>query len=145
MKKSIEIAEGVGKMKFKEVTHVVLAHISGGVGKIVAISRRDNPEDFGFIGGKVDPGENLFTALRREVLEETGIEVLKADKVNTSFYRGNMVHTYNVTECNSLQHYLTHDNQGEGIIKIVSPETLMKGSYGDFNKMLIEQIYGKQG
>jgi 8-oxo-dGTP pyrophosphatase MutT (NUDIX family) len=43
--------------------------------KILAISRRDRPDQWGFPGGKVDPGESNVQAALRELREETGLNV----------------------------------------------------------------------
>ena len=53
-------------------------------GKILAISRRGNPDDLNLPGKKVDPGEILMQALFREVEEETGIRIFSMSRV----YRG---------------------------------------------------------
>lgn len=37
-------------------------------------SRRAKPDNFGFPGGKVDPGETPLEAARRELKEETGLD-----------------------------------------------------------------------
>lgn len=44
-------------------------------GKVLAVSRKDDPSDFGLPGGKVDPGEDAKTAAIRELKEETGLDV----------------------------------------------------------------------
>lgn len=41
--------------------------------KVLSLGRHDG--NIGFIGGKVDPGESLISALLREVLEETGLVI----------------------------------------------------------------------
>jgi 8-oxo-dGTP diphosphatase len=42
---------------------------------ILAVSRKDDPNAFGLPGGKVEHGETEEQAARRELLEETGVEL----------------------------------------------------------------------
>ena len=44
-------------------------------GKILSVSRKDNPTKFGLVGGKVDYGETFMEAAIREAKEETGLDV----------------------------------------------------------------------
>lgn len=44
-------------------------------GKLVLVERRFFPAGWAIPGGFVDPGESLARAVRREALEETGLEV----------------------------------------------------------------------
>lgn len=48
---------------------------------ILAVSRKNNHDDFGLPGGKLDPGENFKEALIREVMEETGLTVVGLEPV----------------------------------------------------------------
>lgn len=59
--------------------HAVVALIYGSsTDKVLGVSRKDDPYDFGLPGGKVDAGETLHEALIREVREETGLQVSTA-------------------------------------------------------------------
>ena len=44
-------------------------------GQILAVSRKDDPNDFGLPGGKLDPGETFTAGAIREVREETGLHI----------------------------------------------------------------------
>lgn len=57
----------------------VLALVVDTDGDVLAITRRNCADDWGLIGGKVDPGETPTQALIREVREEAGIEVQEDD------------------------------------------------------------------
>ncbi len=53
-------------------------------GLILLLHRRDHKPEGGLWGlpaGKIDPGENMMTAMIREVSEETGYKVASADLV----------------------------------------------------------------
>lgn len=49
--------------------------------QVLAVSRKNNPDDFGLPGGKLDPGETPVQALIREVFEETGVEVISCTAI----------------------------------------------------------------
>lgn len=53
---------------------------------VLSLSRHDGY--IGFIGGKVDPGETLKQALKREVMEEAGIEIDTQNAIPLATYDG---------------------------------------------------------
>jgi mutator protein MutT len=50
-------------------------------GLVLSVSRKNNHDDFGLPGGKIDPGETPEQAIIRELQEETGITATKIRQV----------------------------------------------------------------
>jgi len=63
----------------KQKPFAVSAIISNKKGQVLCVSRKDNHNDFGLPGGKLDPGETPEEAIVREIKEETGLKVSKND------------------------------------------------------------------
>ena len=104
-------------------------------GKVLGVSRKTDPNDFGLPGGKVDEGETLYDAMVREVKEETGLTVLKAKPL---FFREDtdfVAVVYLVEE-----YYGEIQTEESGAVKWIDFETLKQGSFGDYNTMLEQQI-----
>lgn len=102
---------------------------------VLAVSRKDDPSDFGLPGGKVDLGEDLKEAITREVKEETGLEIFNLKQVfeedDTLGYR---VITF------------TCDYEGEiyteeaGVVRWVDPRVLFEGTFGYYNRVLFQHL-----
>ena len=98
--------------------------------KVLATSRKTNHSDFGFPGGKMDPGETPEEALRREIMEETGMTIVSMHKVledaNSGWpvivYTGSVMGTPHTTE--------------NLVIKWSTWDEVCAGSFGRFNKQL---------
>lgn len=104
-------------------------------GKVLGVSRKTDPNDFGLPGGKVDEGETLYDAMVREVKEETGLTVLKAKPL---FFREDtdFVAVVYLVE----QYYGEISTEETGAVKWIDFEVLKQGSFGDYNTMLEQQI-----
>ncbi len=98
--------------------------------KILAVSRKDNPNDFGLVGGKVDDGEDDIEALFRETKEETGLDIIAFTKVFERFDDDFICTTYS---CEVTGDIVTKEN---GVVKEVTWSTLFNGSFGKYNKEL---------
>lgn len=104
-------------------------------GQILAVSRKDNPEDFGLPGGKLEPEETFEQGAIREVKEETGLDIFGLLPL---FYRtdGDFF-----AVCYVAQWKGEIDNDLEaGLVKWVDFEKIKQGSFGHYNTHLHESL-----
>ncbi|HVI41290.1 MAG TPA: NUDIX hydrolase [Anaerovoracaceae bacterium] len=126
------------QMEKQEMKRAVCILLFNEEGKVLGVSRKDNPDDFGLPGGKVDLGETEEEAVIRELREETGLEITEITKVFqhsaereywTSCWTGKINGTIHTTE--------------KGVVKWVEPEMLIQGCFGEYNKLLFESLSNK--
>jgi 8-oxo-dGTP pyrophosphatase MutT (NUDIX family) len=105
-------------------------------GLVLGVSRKDNHEDFGLPGGKMEPidnGEPKFTTIR-EAFEETGLQISNLRLVFAMHKDGYMGHCYLVDYKGEINHNEPH------VVKWVPFETLINGSFGKYNEMVCESL-----
>lgn len=104
-------------------------------GRVLAVSRKDDPTAFGMPGGKVDPGETPDQAAARELQEETGLIASNLHKV---FVRkeadGYTTHTFACEVEGEI------DTPESGVVRWVTPEVLFNGPFGGYNKRLWKHL-----
>ena len=103
--------------------------------EVLGVSRKDDSTLFGLPGGKVDEGEDTFSAMKREVLEETGLIVEKAIPL---FFREDsefFAVVYLVTEWSG-----DISTSEAGRVEWVGFDTLKRGSFSEYNAKLEEHI-----
>lgn len=100
-------------------------------GLILAVSRKDNPNDFGLPGGKVDPGETPEEALVREIYEETGLRVIHYQHVfvaRDAVYKDRYCSTYQILTWQGSIH-----TAESGVVQWVKPEVLTNPATASFH------------
>lgn len=104
-------------------------------GKVLAVARRNNPNEWGLGGGKVDPNETEEEAAIREIKEETGLKIWNLKEV----LRRDVGSDTGVTfTCNYEGEPSTQP--GEPECKWQEPAVLTTGIFGVYNKALFDKV-----
>jgi mutator protein MutT len=116
--------------KYSNKKIACVAIIKNSDNKILAVSRKNNPEDLGLPGGKADDGEEPYDCMVREVKEETGLTVAAAEET----YRANIGNT-EVICFTVLAWGGKLSTEEAGVLKWVSSEDLTsnKCSFASYN------------
>lgn len=105
-------------------------------GLILGVSRKDDHNDFGLIGGKMEPQDNndpMMTAIR-ETREETGLDISNLRLVFAIHKEGFMGYTYLADYSGEINHNEPH------VVKWVPMERLVLGSFGKYNQMVSDSL-----
>ena len=104
---------------------------------VLAVSRKDDPNDFGLPGGKIEPGELPQRALRRELAEETGLIAISMRPV---YDRTDAPPGDKFCRCFLIESYFgTIKTKEKGVVKWVTYDELTKGTFGYYNTGLLEE------
>jgi 8-oxo-dGTP pyrophosphatase MutT (NUDIX family) len=113
----------------KKSACVILTKEVDGQTLILGVSRKHDHNDFGLVGGKTDPEDANpeYTAIR-ETREETGLDIYNLDLLDVRVYDGYETYCYTADYRGRINHNEPH------VVAWVSPETLINGGFGDYNK-----------
>lgn len=107
-------------------------------GYVLGVSRKDNHEDFGLIGGSLEdydatPEEGAI----RESLEETGLTISNLQMIYAKSKGGRMGYTYLADYSGEIN----YDTEKEPhIVKWTTFEELIKGKFGEWNKQVYQSL-----
>jgi ADP-ribose pyrophosphatase YjhB (NUDIX family) len=107
-------------------------------GKALCVSRKDDHNDFGMPGGKVDGNESLEDAMEREVLEETGYSVIHTSEMTFTHQCGS--HEVTTFLCRISDINAGVDDTETGLVEWLDPTVLLTGSFAAYNNLALKHF-----
>lgn len=130
-----QTASRLGGYPVKIAGDAACAVVVGKNNQILAVSRPNDPTDFGFPGGMIEDGEDPATAALRELAEETGVQ--GHSPVQLASLRGSDGRKVHFYACEGEGEVGTDEH---GIVKWVSPDELLAGQFGNEARIILSLI-----
>ena len=122
----------------KKIKYSVQAIILNENGEVLAVSRKTDHNDFGLVGGKMDPeDESMELALSREVYEETGLSIdTKTMELVFAIHKdGYMGYTYLIKDWTGVI-----QTDEPHVVKWTYFAEIITGSFGRYNCLVGESL-----
>ncbi len=116
----------------KKTVQVVLINPDG---YVLCVSRKDDHTKFGLPGGKMDPeDESEIVAIKRETIEETGLDITNLELIYAMHKNGSMGFTYIGKYSGEI--FTTEPH----VIKWGTFTDLISGPFGKWNKEVYDSL-----
>jgi ADP-ribose pyrophosphatase YjhB (NUDIX family) len=106
--------------------------------RVLGITRREDHNDWGLPGGKLESGEDPKVGAARELLEETGIKVAPEDLYE--LFRAQDGEWSAITFAALVSDVEPKRQEGEGLVDWVTWDDLKRGSFGPYNRQLHDAL-----
>jgi 8-oxo-dGTP pyrophosphatase MutT (NUDIX family) len=107
-------------------------------GKILGVSRKDNHEDFGLIGGKMDPTDPTpeYAAIR-ETKEETGLDIYNLKLIDNRDWGGYLQHCFVANFSGRIDYDKSVETHQ---VEWLDPGVIVTGSFGEYNDIVFRKL-----
>ncbi len=144
MDKLKEMEEAYNKYKSlkEEVPLAVSVIVLNNDNKLIGVSRKDDHNDFGLPGGKVEPDDrDTLDAIIRELYEETGLlyEREKFIKIYQGCHMEYWQTTYFVNAISDMDDSV-FDYDEPHVVKWTDWQTVFDGCFGEYNKIVHDKL-----